>query len=226
MLPLENVAAFAAASALLIAVPGPSVLFVIGRSMALGRVGGLVSVVGNLLGVLLQIALVAAGVGALVAQSAAAFTAVKLAGAAYLVYLGVQTIRHRHASVTALREAAEAGTRPTAAGRATRHGFSTRRVLLESATVGVTNPKSIVFFVAVLPQFVDYGSGAIPLQLALLGSVFAVIALAFDGAQALAAGTARDWFARRPARMSKLSATGGVMMIGLGGALALSGNKS
>ena len=91
--------------------------------------------------------------------------------------------------------------------------------------VGLTNPKTIAFFVAVLPQFVAFGAGAIPLQMAMLGTAFVVLALAFDSVWALAAGWARDWFGRSPRRASNLAATGGVMMIGLGGVLALSGNK-
>lgn len=90
--------------------------------------------------------------------------------------------------------------------------------------MGATNPKSIVFFVAVLPQFVDYSVGAIPQQLGTLGAVFLLIALVSDSAWALAAGTARHWFASSPRRISALGTTGGVMMIGLGGILALLGN--
>lgn len=209
MVPPGNVLAFALASAVLIAVPGPSVLFVIGRSLALGRRGGLLSVLGNALGELLQIAAVALGVGVVLAQSVALFSIVKFAGAAYLVYLGVQAIRHRGG-----RAAAPGPPRPA----------SVRRVLREGFIVGATNPKSVVFFVAVLPQFVDYPAGAIPLQLATLGVVFLLIALVSDSAWALAAGTARHWFARSPERISTLGTTGGIMMIGLGGVLALAGH--
>jgi threonine/homoserine/homoserine lactone efflux protein len=208
MVPLSNVLAFALASAVLIAVPGPSVLFVIGRSLALGRRGGLLSVLGNALGELLQIAVVALGLGVVLAQSIVLFTVVKFAGAAYLIYLGVQAIRQR-------------------AGRATAPGpprpSSVRQVLREGFIVGATNPKSVVFFVAVLPQFVDYPTGAISLQLATLGAVFLLIALVSDSAWALAAGTARQWFARSPRRISALGTTGGVMMVALGGTLALAG---
>ncbi len=104
-------------------------------------------------------------------------------------------------------------------------GACTARLLRQVFVVGVTNPKTIAFFVAVLPQFVDFHAGGIPLQLAMLGTAFVVLALACDSIWALAAGTARDWFARSPRRASHLAASGGVMMIGLGGVLALSGNK-
>jgi len=211
MVPASNLLTFALAAFLLIAVPGPSVLFVIGRALALGRKGGLLSVLGNALGELLQIAAVALGVGAVLAQSVLLFSVVKYAGAAYLIYLGIQAIRHRGGG----RAAADP---PRAA--------STVRMLREGFIVGATNPKSIVFFVAVLPQFVDYRAGSIPLQLASLGGVFLVIALASDSIWALAAGTARHWFARSPKRVSTLGAAGGAMMIGLGGTLALTGSKS
>ena len=211
MVPLSNLLTFALAAAVLIAVPGPSVLFVIGRSLALGRKGGLLSVLGNALGMIPQIVAVALGVGVALAQSVLLFTIVKFAGAAYLVFLGIQAIRHRGRSTTAADPLRSA---------------STFRVLREGFIVGATNPKSLVFFVAVLPQFVEYTSGAIPLQLAILGAVFLLIALVSDSIWALVAGTARQWFARSPKRISTLSTTGGAMMIALGGTLALTGTKN
>ena len=211
MVPLSNLLTFALAAAVLIAVPGPSVLFVIGRSLALGRKGGLLSVLGNALGMIPQIVAVALGVGVALAQSVLLFTIVKFAGAAYLVFLGIQAIRHRGRSTTAADPSRSA---------------STFRVLREGFIVGATNPKSLVFFVAVLPQFVEYTSGAIPLQLAILGAVFLLIALVSDSIWALVAGTARQWFARSPRRISTLSTSGGAMMIALGGSLALTGTKN
>ncbi|RZS68831.1 threonine/homoserine/homoserine lactone efflux protein [Agromyces ramosus] len=211
MVPVENLWAFIVASIVLIVIPGPSVLFVIGRSLALGRLGGLLSVVGNALGMVPLVAAVALGVGALVAQSVVIFTIIKFAGALYLVYLGVQAIRHRADAAAAVN--GEVATR------------SHWRQLGEGFVVGVTNPKTIAFFVAVLPQFVDFTAGSIPLQLFELGVVFIVLALLCDSIWALAASAARNWFARSPRRAAHLAATGGVMMIGLGGVLALTGNK-
>ncbi|MGY2744049.1 LysE family translocator [Arthrobacter sp. UYCu723] len=211
MVPAANLLTFAIAAFVIIAVPGPSVLFVIGRTLALGRKGGLLSVLGNALGELLQIAAVAVGVGVVLAQSVLLFSVVKIAGAAYLIFLGIQAIRHR-------------GGGPAAADPS--RSASTFRVLREGFIVGATNPKSIIFFVAVLPQFVDYQAGAIPLQLGTLGALFLLIALISDSAWALAAGTARHWFASSPRRIAALGTTGGVMMIGLGGTLALFGNKN
>jgi threonine/homoserine/homoserine lactone efflux protein len=209
MVPWPNLLAFALASAVLIMIPGPSVLFVLGRSISLGRRGGLLSVLGNALGMLPAIAAVALGVGALVAESVVVFTIVKVAGAAYLVFLGVQAIRHRR--VTTVADAAVA---PRSAARLVAEGF----------VVGITNPKTIAFFVAVLPQFVAHESGGIPVQLAELGLVFFAMALLMDGTWALLAGTARNWFARSPKRVERLGAAGGVMMIGLGGVLLVTGS--
>lgn len=210
MPPIENLVAFVAASVVIIVIPGPSVLFVIGRSIALGRRAGVLSVVGNTLGTTPAVIAVAFGVGAIVASSIVAFTALKIVGAIYLVWLGIQAIRHRNAHV------AGAVARPTSSWTLLRQGF----------VVGLTNPKTIAFFVAVLPQFVAPQAGAVWLQMLLLGLTFLVLGLIGDSTWALAAGTARAWFARSPKRISALSGTGGVMMIGLGGALALSGAKS
>lgn len=210
MVPLPNLLAFMLASVLLIMIPGPSVLFVLGRSIALGRRGGLLSVLGNALGMLPAIALVSLGVGAIVAESVIVFTIIKIVGAAYLVFLGIQAIRHRAA------RAVQVDTTPK----------STLRLVGEGFIVGVTNPKTIAFFVAVLPQFVVRAAGQIPLQLATLGLVFFTLALIMDSTWALIAGTARHWFARSPKRVERMGAAGGVMMVGLGGVLLATGVKN
>lgn len=211
MVPISHLVTFAVAAALLIALPGPSVLFVIGRTLALGRRAGLLSVVGNASGMLIQTAAVALGVGAIVAGSILVLTIVKFAGAGYLIYLGIQAIRHRNEVQAPVARSAPR---------------STVRLLGEGFVVGVTNPKSIVFFVAILPQFVDATAGSFPLQLAELGLVFVMLALVMDGSWVFTAGAARLWFARSPRRLSRLGVVGGVMMIGLGGTLAVAGVKS
>lgn len=212
MVPLPNLVTFALASVLLIALPGPTVLFVIGRSLALGRVGGFLSVLGNAIGMAPIIGAVALGLGALVTDSIVLFTVIKFVGAAYIVFLGIQAIRHRRTAATDIGVSLAVKSR--------------WRLLSEGFFVGLSNPKTIVFFVAVLPQFVDYRAGAVPLQMATLGLVFLLLALLGDSVWALAAGTARDWFARSPRRMEQLGMTGGVMMIGLGGVLAATGAKA
>ncbi len=192
--------AFLIASILFIQVPGPSLLFTIGRALTVGRREALLSVVGNAIGLLVQVLLVAVGLGAIVAASATAYTAVKVLGAAYVIWLGIQAIRHRSDARLAMADAV-----PVRRGHPVRIGL----------TVGVTNPKTIVFFVAFLPQFTDPG-GPVALQSVALGAVFGLMAVTSDSIWALAAGAARAWFARRPTRLDALSATGGAMMIGLG----------
>jgi threonine/homoserine/homoserine lactone efflux protein len=199
-------ATFLVASLLFIQIPGPSLLFTLGRALTVSLHDALLSVVGNALGLLAQVLLVAVGLGAVVAASATAYTVLKLAGAAYVVWLGVQAIRHRADARSALL----AGERPPErTAQSLRTGF----------LVGVSNPKTIVFFVAFLPQFTDPGSAALP-QVAALGIAFAVLAVVSDSVWATVAGSARRWFARDPRRLDAMGAAGGVMMIGLGATLA------
>ena len=201
--------AFAVASVVIIAIPGPSVLFTIGRALSAGRRVALLTVVGNALGILTQICGLAIGLGPLIAASATAYTVLKVVGAGYLVWLGVQAIRHRRA----LAEAFEAGVPLTAPSlHAVRAGY----------VVGVTNPKTIVFFAALLPQFVVQTAPVLT-QLVALGAVFAVLAVLMDGTVAVAASRAREWFASSPKRMERVGGAGGLMMVGLGTGLVLTG---
>ena len=212
MIPAANLFAFGLASIPLIIIPGPSVLFTIGRSLSLGRVGGLLSVVGNAMGALVISVAIAFGLGALLEESVVVFTVVKFLGAAYIIFLGIQAIRHR-------RQKADAVIAPAA-----RHGAW--RTAWDGFVVGVTNVKTIIFLVAVLPLFVDHKSGGIPIQIMLLGVVFVIVALVSDSVWALVAGAARDWFAPSPKRIAALGATGGAMMIGLGAAVLFVGHDS
>jgi threonine/homoserine/homoserine lactone efflux protein len=205
-----QLAAFLAASVVFIALPGPSVLFAIGRALTVGRRDALLSVTGNALGLLVQVACVAIGLGALVEASATAYTVLKLVGAAYVIYLGVQAIRHRADARLALSAPDKA--RPGSPWRAVWAGF----------VVGATNPKTIVFFAAFLPQFMNDAAPATP-QLLFLGLLFSALALCQDSILALIAGQARAWFSRNPKRLDHLSVTGGVAMVGLGTGLALEG---
>lgn len=200
--------AFSLASLLLILLPGPSVLFVVGRSLSYGRRAGILSVVGNGLGGLPIVVAVALGLGAIVAGSVVVFTVVKVLGAAYLVYLGIQAIRHATIDLSAT------GAAPAVA--------STWRNLTEGFIVGVTNPKTMVFFIAVLPQFVDLDAGAVGLQMLVLGVLFLLIAIVCDSGWALLAGTARAWFTSSPHRLTVVRRTGGAMLVGLGGVLLTS----
>ncbi|WP_059008770.1 LysE family translocator [Streptomyces specialis] len=211
MVSTDRLLAFAAMSFLLIVVPGPSVLFVVGRALAQGRRAALTTVVGNTLGSYVLVVAVASGIGSLVERSVLVFTVLKLTGAAYLVYLGVRAWRERGALRAAF------------AADGTAHGGS--RTFWEGFAVGVSNPKTIVFFAAVLPQFVDRAEGHATAQMLVLGLVFNVIAVVSDCGWGLVAATARDWFARSPRRLSLVGGAGGLTMIGLGVPVAATGRK-
>ncbi|HEX4656174.1 MAG TPA: LysE family translocator [Streptosporangiaceae bacterium] len=211
MVSAGQVAAFAAAALVLIVIPGPGVLFVIGRALAHGRRTALLSVAGHAAGNWVVAVCVALGVGTVVERSAAVFTAVRLAGAAYLVWLGVQAFRRRHSLARVLDSAAA----PRGDVRAAREGL----------VVGVTNPKAVILFAAVLPQFVDRSAGHVPVQMLILSAISIVIGLASDSCWGLAASTVRSWFARSPRRLGLVGGAGGLAMIGLGLTLALTGRK-
>jgi threonine/homoserine/homoserine lactone efflux protein len=211
VLPTTHLVAFTVTAFALIAVPGPSVLFTVSRAIALGRAAGVATVAGNTVGAFAQVVAVAFGIGPLVERSVVLFTVLKLAGAGYLVFLGVQAIRHRRSLAAALGAEMERKTRA--------------RTMLDGFTVGATNPKVTVFFAAMLPQFVDRQAGYVPVQIIALGAIFAGIALASDSMWALAAGTVRAWLAGSPRRLELLGGTGGLVMIGIGARLALTGRK-
>ena len=211
MPPTEHLLAFVIAAAVIIGVPGPSVLFTITRSLTLGRSAGVATVFGNAAGVYVQVIAVAFGLGAIVERSVTVFTLIKLVGAGYLVFLGIQAVRHRHALRDALGQSVDPKT--------------LRRILRDGFVVGLMNPKSIVFFAAVLPQFVDRAAGGVPQQLLVLGAIFVGLAIMIDGLWAVAAGSARTWLVSSPRRLELIGGAGGVTMIGLGAGLALSGRK-
>jgi threonine/homoserine/homoserine lactone efflux protein len=211
VLPTSHLLAFMVAAIVFLVIPGPSVLFVVSRSVVHGSAAGVATVVGNTAGVFVQVVAVAFGIGPLVERSITLFTVLKLAGAAYLVFLGVQAIRHRRSLTEALGSQAE---RKTLA-----------RIVLDGFTVGVTNPKAIVFIAAILPQFIDRQSGHVPAQLILLGALMAGIALLSDSTYALVAGRVRDWLASSPRRMEALGGAGGLAMIAIGASLAFTGRK-
>jgi threonine/homoserine/homoserine lactone efflux protein len=213
MIPASHVLAFAAVVTVLIAIPGPSVLFTVSRALTVGRRAALLTVIGNELGLCVQVVAVAFGVGAVVQRSAQVITVIKLAGAVYLAFLGVQAIRHRRS----MAEALAARVTPVRPLRAIRDGF----------VVGAANPKTIVFFVAGLPEFTTTAPGHLPVpaQMLVLGALFPVIALVLDSVWAAIAGTAREWLVGSPRRLALIGGTGGLVMIGLGVSIAATGRK-
>jgi threonine/homoserine/homoserine lactone efflux protein len=213
MLPTHHLVAFLLTVYVVILIPGPSVLFVVSRGLALGRRAALATVAGNGCGFALQLILVSFGLGAIIARSDTVFVTLKLFGAAYLVLLGVRKIRDRKALAGAL------GVGEIAPKRL-------RTTIREGFVVGVTNPKGIIIFTAILPQFIERSSGHTTLQLLSLGVICIAIALLSDGAWAIGSGTARQWLRGSPRGLERLSAAGGVMLIGLGVGLAVTGRKN
>src|SRR6201995_2562618 len=197
MLPTRHLVEFLLAVYVLILIPGPSVLFVVSRGVSLGRRAALATVVGNASGFALQLLLVSIGVGSIVARSDAVFTTLKLIGAAYLVFLGVRNIRDRKALAALFAPAVPTDPKPL------------RRIVREGFFVGATNPKGVIIFTAVLPQFIDRSQGHVTIQLALLGTICILIALLSDGAWALASGTARHWLGRSSRPLRGLNPPGG-----------------
>jgi threonine/homoserine/homoserine lactone efflux protein len=195
MVSISRLLEFSGVAAVVIAIPGPSVLFTITRALTAGRRTALLNVIGNEIGLVLQVAAVAFGIGRAVEDSAQVFTVVKLAGAAYLVYLGIEAVRHRRS----LAQAVSRRVPPMRPLRAVRDGF----------VVGAVNPKTIAFFVVALPQFTPRGSGGVTLQLLVLGTAFPLIALVLDSIWAIAAGAASQWLSRSPRRLATIGGTGG-----------------
>ncbi|MFE2417336.1 LysE family translocator [Streptomyces hokutonensis] len=212
MVSTDRFLAFAAMSLLVIVIPGPSVLFVIGRALARGRRTAVATAISNVFGSYLLVAAVAFGIGSLVERSVTIYLTVKLAGAAYLIYLGIQAFRHRKdLKASAMR------TDPASEPR------GDLRTVLDGALVGVTNPKGVVFFAAVLPQFVNHSAGNVPLQILLLGLIPIAIGLVTDTLWGLTASAARTWFAGSDRRLSLIGGAGGFTMIGLGVTVAVTG---
>lgn len=207
----DRLLAFCVLALVVIAIPGPSVLFVVGRALAHGRGTALASVLGNELGELALAALVALGMGPIVERSALVLTVMKMAGAAYLIFLGLRAIAQRRAHELA----AEVGQRSRGRLRSVGDGF----------LVGVANPKTAVFFIAILPEFVSRPGGHLAAQMLMLGVVFVVIAAFSDSAWSLLASAARAWLGRSPRRLELIGGAGGLAMIGLGITLAVTGRQ-
>jgi threonine/homoserine/homoserine lactone efflux protein len=202
---------YAVVSLVLIAVPGPSVLFAVGRALARGRRPALASVVGNAFGVYIVAVLVALGLGSLIARSDMLFSFVKYAGAAYLIHLGVSAIRHRRDLAAAL----DAEAPSTSTLRAAREGF----------VVGLANPKALILFGAILPQFVNRTARHVPMQMLILALVSFITALISDSTWVLAASAFRGWFARSPRRLELVGGTGGLAIIAVGVSVAATGRR-
>lgn len=195
-----NILGFTLLAIVIIVVPGPGVLFAVGRALVLGTKPALLSVLGNALGVGVQIVVVALGLGVLIQSSPEAFFVIRLAGALMIGYLGIRAILHRRQP---LEDVAD---KP--------HSRST--ILKESVVVGLTNAKTLVFFLAALPSFVSVDDGSPIIQMLLLGLIFSIIGIASDSVYAIAAGRARDWLATSEQRLATFRGLGGLALTLLG----------
>ena len=191
------------ATILIILAPGPSVLFTIARAISWGRVAAIATVIGNAVGMFLVSVLVALGIGPLLQRSEILYSGIQWAGGAYLIYLGYAAIAASKVDAADMQKTV--GNKPSFF-TSLRNGF----------WVGVLNPKSVVFFAAILPQFIDQEKNNVTAQLLLLGTIFALIALISDGSYGLLAGTIRQWLSGDVKRLIFMRLTGGVVMIALG----------
>ena len=204
----EVFAAFAGASLALLIVPGPSVLYIVTRSMDQGRSAGLVSVLGIHTGTIVHVVAAALGLSAILASSAVSFQVVKYAGAAYLIWLGIKALRERH------QEGSEGRDRERSLGR----------IYAQGVVVNVLNPKTALFFLAFLPQFVDVGK-PVTAQVLVLGLTFILLGFVSDGSYALAsARVARTLTARRRPGVARRWLPG-LTLLGLGVAAAMTGRR-
>ncbi len=198
-----RIAEYVVAAMVIILAPGPSVLFVIARAISWGRKVAVLTVAGNVSGSLVLSSLVALGLGPILARSSFAYLAVQWGGGLYLIYLGIDAIRKRSEHAADMTNQGPLEPR-------------TLQCIRDGFWVGVLNPKAIVFFAAVLPQFVDIDGGQVTAQLLFMGLVFCVLAFLSDSTWGLLAGTARQWLATDARRLKALRATGGLVMIVLG----------
>jgi threonine/homoserine/homoserine lactone efflux protein len=205
-----NLGLFVSAAFVLLLIPGPAVLYIFARSVERGRLAGLVLVLGIHVATLVHIAAAALGLSAILASSAIAFGVVKYAGAAYLIWLGLKKIFGRNG-------AASVAVKPRNDGyfRLFRDGF----------VVNLFNPKTALFFLAFLPQFVDVSRGHLAMQVAFLGLLFTGIGIVTDCCYALAAGTAGDWLKKSRGYLNFERYVSGALFVGLGLTAALSGNQ-
>ncbi|HEV2870734.1 MAG TPA: LysE family translocator [Actinomycetota bacterium] len=209
----SSLALFTVAAVTLLVIPGPAVLYIVTRSVDQGRAAGLTSVCGVHVGTLVHVAAAALGLSALLVSSATAYDTVRWLGAAYLVWLGVRRLLARDEDL------------PAAPGPDA-HRLGLGRIFAQGVVVNVLNPKTALFFLAFLPQFVDTSRGSVPLQVVVLGVAFVLLGLLSDGAYAMAASTGAGWLRRRPgvARASRLVSGGA--LISLGVTTALAGSRS
>ncbi len=203
MINTQNLTQFVLASVAIILVPGPSVMFVIARAVAWGRMTAVITALGNALGMLLLSVFIAVGLGPLLQKYALLLIVVQVLGGLYLIHLGIDAWRHRQEHADDMVKIEEV--KP-----------SSYQILRQGFTVGALNPKALVFFSAVFPQFVDPDVGSITIQLLIFGAIFTALALLLDGTWGVLVGSSRDWFVTSRNRLVFLRTVGAVVMMALG----------
>jgi threonine/homoserine/homoserine lactone efflux protein len=206
-----SLALFIGAALALLLIPGPAVLYLVGRSIEHGRRAGLISVLGIQAATLVHVAAAALGLSALLASSALAFGLVKMAGAAYLIWLGLQKL-------LGCRRVTSSGDTPREAPRLA-------RLMRDGFVVNLLNPKTAIFFLAFLPQFVDVSRGQVATQIAVLGGLLAALGLMTDSAYALAAGSVGTVLKHSRVYASVERYVSGLLLIGLGLTAALASDN-
>ncbi|WP_224369635.1 LysE family translocator [Hyalangium versicolor] len=204
----STLALFFAAALVLLITPGPSVLYIVARSVDQGRVAGIVSALGIGTATLFHIAAAALGVSALLMSSATVFQAVKYLGAAYLIYLGVRALLARG----------------TPQQVAVPERLELRRIFSQGVLVNLLNPKTALFVFAFLPQFVEPSRGPVAVQIVLLGLMFVTMGFVSDGAYALLAGALAGWLKGNPRFLRAQRYFAGCAYVALGVVAALSGS--
>lgn len=199
----QNLTQFVLASVAIILVPGPSVMFVIARAVAWGRLTALITALGNALGMLLLSVFIAVGLGPLLQRYELLLIIVQVLGGMYLIHLGIDAWRHKQEHADDMVKIEEV--KP-----------SNYQILRQGFTVGALNPKALVFFSAVFPQFVDPDDGSITIQLLFFGAIFTALALVLDGTWGVLVGSSRDWFVTSRNRLVFLRTVGAVVMMALG----------
>ena len=202
---MPEIGLFVAASTLLALAPGPDIIYVLTRAVSQGRRAGIAAALGFASGCVFHTVLAAVGVAALIRSSELAFDLVRYAGAAYLVWIGIQALRHR--SAFSIGGASDARALVT--------------IYKQSVVGNMLNPKVTLFFLAFLPQFVNAEAGNVGLQMAILGVVFMLVTLVVFGAVAIFAAMIGDWVRRKPAIGERLNVFAGLTFIALGIRVAL-----
>ena len=191
------------ASVAIILIPGPSVMFVVARAVAWGRITAVLTALGNSLGMLLLSVFIALGLGPLLQRSELLLVVVQVLGGIYLIHLGVDAYRHRQEHADDMIKIEEI--KP-----------SNFQILRQGFTVGALNPKALVFFSAVFPQFVNTKVGTITFQLLIFGVIFSCLSFLLDGTWGVVVGSSRDWFVTSKNRLVALRTIGAVVMVALG----------